>query len=414
MAGFDRSKYKATNIAVIKEQEEKLNALVGSNGGRADYHKYDDGANKFRAYPGQDGEPFYVPKVTSWLEVEIENKDGKKEWKKMPIFNAKVHGGYPKDLVEEYIDFVKKLVTEEYDDETERKKKINILYNGQTGTKISPGKSWVMYADKYKAGAKTFGRLEIGVSVKDQLNKLAASEDPDEPISTDPYSDPDGGRIFFVKKNTNEKDPNKIYAVSIDLNKVTPLTDEELENLSKHDSLSKQFIGVFKKSDFNKQLAGLQRYDEQHGFGAFAHDAWLDICQEIEAMIPDDNNDSQDSQPAKKESTTVKATAAPAKKAAEPEKKSAAPVKKKGDMFDEMDRKALKAFIMDQELDIQVNNTIGDEDLRIAIREAVTQSQETEPTNVLPFEKAETGVATSSAKAAIDDKIAAMRAKFKK
>lgn len=421
---FDRSKFKGSSIAKIKQQDAETRKLVRTDFNRADYHKIEDGMNRFRIYPGQNDETFCLPKVTVWLpqEVDVKGQDGKptgkKEVKNMPVFNAKVHGGYEKDLVEEYVKFVTLLVTDEIDDEDERKARLLILKNGKkdNNTKISNDTKWVCYADKIENGNKVFGKLEMGKSIKDQINKQAFDEDEDSAIQLDSVSDPDTGRIVKIKKNQNEKDPNKYYEVSLDLTKLSPLTDAELENLSKYDSLTKMFVNSFKRSDFEKQLNGLKLYDDKHGFGAFDHDAWLDICDEISNMIPEDDDAEKESKP-----STTKVQEQPAKNVNKPAAKKPAKEVKKNDMFDEMDRAELKSYISENELEIMVKQALSEDDIRVLIRQEVSKSQDEESPFTEEAEEdeekevvAEKATTTTSVSSAMKAKLDAMKAKMGK
>jgi len=398
MAKFDRSKFKGSSVAKLKEQEEQTEKLAGtSNGGRAGYHEIDNGTNKFRIYPGQGDETFCLPKVTVWLPREVEEKDEKGKTKKvvknMPVFNAKVHGGYEKDLVEEYVKFVTALLQDEIDDADELKTRLAILKNGKApSTKISNDIKYVCYADKIstkpdKSIVKKFARLEFGKSIKDQINKQAFSEDSDDPIETDIISDPDNGFVVKIVRDPNAKTANDFYSVSLEVAKgAMPLTDEELEFLETQESLTSLLTNTFKRSDYENQLAGLQIYDEKHGFGAFAHDSWLDIVEEIDAMVPEDDE--------KKEPETKKVGAKSEKSSPKEEKKSTAktppPAKKKaksGDMFDDMDRTELKEYIAEEELEILVKKSMSDDDIRSLIREEHLKDEEEEPAKKIVAEE---------------------------
>ena len=104
---FDRSKYKATNLKVLQQEEEEVQALIGYD---TTYHKIEEGRNIFRLYPAHGGSKIFIrAKVSHWLPVELERND-KIEWKRLPVPHAKKHGGQKEDLVEQYIAFVRKMV----------------------------------------------------------------------------------------------------------------------------------------------------------------------------------------------------------------------------------------------------------------------------------------------------------------
>jgi len=335
--GFDRSKFKATKLEVIKEQEkeqEKLKPHFGNDGG-PNFHKLDeDGDYKMRVYPFHPdggGESFNECKVVSFLPIRQpkRGKDGKViegqfEVKRKPIFNSKTHGGLEKDLVEEYMQYVKKNILPLHADDEAKQKEIWQTVTGRDGVK--PQETWPCYADMYKDGKVTFGLWEIKKSIKGQMVELAASiTDDDDIVSPDPYSDVEDGICVIVTRDSvaGKEDASKWYKARLDSKLVdkfnqqlvpTPLTDEQLENLLEVDSLHKRFVNSFTSKDFDFQLKGLQRIDEENNIGAFADDAWLDICEEISQQVPEPPEETE-AEPADEidevlESTPKKAAAA--------------------------------------------------------------------------------------------------------
>lgn len=306
MSTFDRSKFKATNLSTLKEQDTQVEEMglkndFGKNN-RPDYLKIPEGTSKWRIFPAQEAErPFLYMKVVSWLPQEVYvNKEGKEVRnpkpedtqflklvnKRKPIFNGRVHGSYEKDLVEEYIKFFKNLVFEELDVNS-AKEKMKVLQNFQTG--IMPKIAWVCYAQKLnKDGTKDFGRLEMSPSLKDYLSKISNTEDPDQPIQTDPFTDPDEGKAVLITFN-KEAEPAKKYSAAIEFRGNYSLTDAELVKLDDFDKLW-EVVGdsIYKRGDFDRTLVGLEMFDTENKLGVFQYDTWLDICEEISNMIPED------------------------------------------------------------------------------------------------------------------------------
>ena len=135
-----RSKFKATNIDTLKNTIKDDDVSLGKKG---DFIKLVDGKNRFRLYPKfPEDENFYIKKVVHWLELEAD--EGDKDTKRRSVYNAKVHGGVEKDIIEEYIDMVKKKYADSDDDEAETKMKT--LTDKNKGLLSST--VWLCYANK--------------------------------------------------------------------------------------------------------------------------------------------------------------------------------------------------------------------------------------------------------------------------
>jgi hypothetical protein len=410
---FDRSKFKATEVATLKQQESENQTPRGGadNDGRVSFHKIPEGQSKWRIMPAHpDAKSFMYPKQVSWLPQEVTyTKDGKEitEIQRRPLFNSRTHGGTPKDIIEEYIKFVEKIVYDECQDPEERKTRLFNLTNWKVGVR---GRiTWIVYALKIEGNTKTLGRLELPGMVKDTMNTLAITEDQsNDVIQTDPFSDPDLGKAIIIVYNKAEKDPSKKYTATLEWRGDYTLTDQELEDLIAADSLETIYQNCYKRKDFEKALNGLRIFDEENGYHAFAHDEWLDICTVIDAYYPEDAEEDEDEAPTKaapaKAAPVKVAKAAPAKKVAEPiveeyeeEEDMSSPVATAPvvvdklpweDDFDNMDRAALKAFIMENELDIQVLPKYSDDEVRDFIRQemeiATAPSESAEPPKAAP------------------------------
>lgn len=321
MPGFDRSKFKTTSLNTLKEQEKEQNEKRNvKNFEGLNFLYFDEGDNLIRIYPHHpdgDGDSFAEPKTVTFLELSVPKKDkdgnkieGEFELKKKPIFNAKVHGNYEKDLVEEYMSFAKEVVIPElYIDEQDQKNAWSKVVGYKSGNKYIPGikpmDTWCMYATKYGGKVYGFGILEVKKSVVNGLREEAAKLiGSDATVMPDPYTDPDIGVRAIVTYNPNADKPEDYYKVQLEMERdglnfsllPTPLSDEELEEFMKQDSLHKRYRNAFKRSDFEYQLEGLKRFDDSIELGVFGYDAWLDICEEISDMIPEDEpeNPAQD------------------------------------------------------------------------------------------------------------------------
>ena len=223
--------------------------------------------------------------------------------------------------------------------------------------------------------------------VRDAMNKLAFSEDEDEVIEVDPFTDPDEGLPVMVtyRKNPNKKKGENFYEVSFP-KKVSarPLTDEEIEYFMTLKPLN-EILSKYGMKDFERALEGLQNFDEENEIGLFDDEDWIEHLEEIKAQYDSDDSE-EDSAPKKKTAVkkAVKKAYAKSEEEDEEEEKNEADDEEEneeeeddeeennedGDEFDSMDRVALKKYITANGLEISVKKSMSDDDLRNAIRSA--------------------------------------------
>lgn len=279
MGGFDRSKYKPTPMAALKAQDQEHESKRPSNNTRG-FLEIKPGDNKFRIYPCHPdggGKTYSEAKCVTFLTVTTQSRDdkgkpieGKSELKRRPIFNSKVHGNTAKDMVEVYLEVAKRIAIPAYTEDKAHQNAIwSALTNGMTG--IKPSDSWVMYASKFEGGTwGPVGILEVKKSIKTQMQELALSFAGNDPVSPDPFTDPNDGIAVVINKSGEGL--NTEYKVSLDSQKVnkfnteylpTPLTDEQLEAFGKLDPLHKLYVNVFKASDLELELEGLKNFEEE-------------------------------------------------------------------------------------------------------------------------------------------------------
>ena len=368
-----RSQLKATSIKRLQKQIDEDNAMVGAQSS-AEYLNLEDGKTiKIRIFPCHPGqEDFYVARKCYWMSFV--GDDG--EQHRGTVLDSRVHGGTKYDVVEEYVKYAKKKVGNDAD-------KLEALTgSGPKSNSLNPQYSWLCYADKINGDDQLRAKLwEFKKMVRDAINKLAFSEDEDEVIEVDPFTDPDEGLPIMVtyRKNPNKKKGENVYEVAFP-KKVSarPLTDEEIEYFMTLKPLS-EVINRYGMRDFERALEGLQNFDTENEIDLFEDEDWLEHLEEIKAQY-DAEEDSEDSKPAKKSTKKV------VKKVAEPEDDEDEDEpednteedsdeeddedEESGDEFDKLDRSALKKYIVDNDLEISVKKSMSDDDLRNAIRSA--------------------------------------------
>jgi hypothetical protein len=262
-----------------------------------------------------------------------------------------------------------------------------------------------------------FGRLRFTPGCKNKLEKLTVTEGEDEPIVLDPFTDPDDGIAVILhydpkaKDKNNKPDLKNIYNVELEQKKVskfgielvpTPLTDEDIENLLKQESLEKMYINSYRKKDFQYALDGLKYIDKENGYGVFENTEFLEVVEEISNYYPEESEEVDDVEE-NTESTTTS-----------------------GDDLVGLTRDELKALIRKEfeEGEIIVRKSYSDADIANLIREkrkekAATSETVTEVDDEveddpkdLPFEKDKETKAPATSKAS--DRLAKMSENLKK
>ena len=366
-----RAQLKATSIKKLQKQVDAENEMVGT-GSSTEYLNLEDGKTiKIRIFPAHPGqEEFYVAKKCYWLTFNTDDGDTRRG----TVLDSKVHGGTKWDIVEEYVKWAKKRVG------NDAEKLEALVGNGPKSNSLNPQYTWLCYADRVNGDDQLRAKLwEFKKMVRDAMNKLAFSEDEDEVIEVDPFTDPDEGLPINVtyRKNPNKKKGENYYEVAFP-KKVSarPLTDEEIEYFMTLKPLS-EVIYKYGMRDFERALEGLQNFDEDNEIGLFDDDDWLEHLEEIKAQYDADEEEEKPKKSAKK--VVKKDAPAPKKAVVEdeddeeedddtPEEDDAEDAE--GDEFDDMDRSELKKYISKNGLEISVKKSMSDDDLREAIRAA--------------------------------------------
>jgi hypothetical protein len=399
---FDRSKFQATSVATLKEQEQATEAVAKNSGfEKTEYHKHGEGENIYRIYPAHPEaltQAFAFARCTHYIECEVPTQDKKgTELKKKHLFNAKIHGNYPKDIIEEYIQQATDLLNGQKLTAAALKNRLFPITDYRDG--IKPQVKWMMYADKMIPGnavagkisyAATFGILELSQAQKDRLNVISQNESAGEVIATDPFTNPDTGRAVIIRKKTlDEKGqkvaPKDMYQVEMDsaADKQTfkvrlfPLSDSQLESFAAKELLEKRYTNCYKRSDFERAVGALELFDSKHEYGVFGTERWNATVMELDAMIPADDETEE----------------------GEAEGDEGAP---RGDKFSRMNRDDLKSFIRTERLGIVPSQSMTDDNMRDLIRQKLSErnvpapaAPAPSPSNSFPNENEELGDDTS-------------------
>jgi hypothetical protein len=375
---FDRSKYakkasRSEQAKIQKEVDEK-SGFGGSR--RSTFHRFEDGENYRRIIMHPKDFPIsMMPILTAKLTCECPiYKDGEKtaetEVKEKNILNATVHGkGIDADPIDLYIKYVYEYANETYDakDPNEKKEKEAYL-KYLTGYRGPQGWVWGIKFKKasiaYAVNAEgDIARAEFWTAWTEEMDKIAARlEDSDDVMDTDPFSNPDEGYPIIINREKEGK--KNVYTI---YNKAQGrkeswdeycekhrVTDEQFMEIEKMKSLTELYRGVYKKSDFNFAIDGLERFDKAHGYGIFEIPEFIDELEKIEAQCPvnereeiEEGKDLEKAFEKKEEKTEAKPSTkkAPAKRA--PAKKAPAKKKVTGPTDEELTAKLTKLITND-------------------------------------------------------------------
>ena len=373
MSTFDRSKLKATSMADLNKQQHDVAEATAYAGRVANHDVKTNGDYLMRIYPAHpDTKSFWYAYSKSFLPHLVDDTDkdgestGKKVERKFVVFNSRVHGGTPKDIVESYIDTAYKLARRDIKDAKAREEKLEPI--GAWGTKIRPNTTWIMYADMIKGSKDNrtydFGTLEISNAQKKTLNSMAHTYST-EALDPDPYSDPDDGRAFTISRTSDtskKKEQDVAYTFAPRDRGEFPISDERLEKFMEVTPLEERYgDNVYSITDFEKALMGLEYFDQKYEMGVFGTDEWNDLVEEIAAYYPEVEDEEEDAKPA-----PVKVKEQVKEQDEEVETPSAGTGK--SPLF-VMNMEELKAYIEEKGLPIRVMSRYTEEDLVEIIQE---------------------------------------------
>lgn len=309
---FDRSKFKKQSVedldSEVKQAEKTMRKGGKSYTGFATVQK---GKNTFRIAPSMG--KAYVACKMSKLRVEVPTYDENgnvtgKEVKDKNIFCADVHGRNllkGKDPIVLYCDYVRKKASEEYQDETERRKYLNPIMGYKKGNKfvwgINPTLAYVCYVYQ---GNKDFARLQLYGTWMNRIKEISVEQSDDDTVSFDIFSQMEGAYPLVITMGEDDKG-KKTYSLSAGIPKKgqswdeffeeTAIPDEDMEYfLNEVPSLEEIYKDSYRAKDFEMALDGLKRFDEENNYDIFSDDEFLNEIEEMAAMLPDDSQPEED------------------------------------------------------------------------------------------------------------------------
>ena len=91
----------------------------------------------------------------------------------------------------------------------------------------------------------------------------------------------------------------------------TRVPDNILQELEELPSLEDQYKDVFSRKDWDMQIEGLERFDKQNGFEIFQNDEFLNALEELEKLVPEDDEVKQVAKIPSKKKEEPKQTSTP-------------------------------------------------------------------------------------------------------
>ena len=340
---FDRSKFKKQSVEDL-DSEVKQAEKTMRKGGKSytGFTTVQKGKNTFRVAPSMG--KAYVACKMSKLRVEVPTYDENgnvtgKEVKDKNIFCADVHGRNllkGKDPIVLYCDYVRKKASEEYQDDTERRKYLNPIMGYKKGNKfvwgINPTLAYVCYVYQ---GNKDFARLQLYGTWMNRIKEISVEQSDDDTVSFDIFSQMEGAYPLVITMGEDDKG-KKTYSLSAGIPKKgqswdeffeeTAIPDEDMEYfLNEVPSLEEIYKDSYRAKDFEMALDGLKRFDEENNYDIFSDDEFLNEIEEMAAMLPDDSQseESEEKEEPKKKTVAKK----PAKKEDTEDEEKPAPKK---------------------------------------------------------------------------------------
>ena len=334
---FDRSKYKKqvsideVDDDLKKAQATMKNPAFGNQGGKASFYTVNkEGRYELRVLPSVKGEKPYISRKVVKLPIEcpIYDKDGKdtgkKEVRQKDVFTSDVHsdkmGG--KDAVMIYIDFVYALANDIQDSDEKKKflAPITGYFNRQKQWVwgVSPNLNYVCYVYV----EDEIHRFDVRPQWWKKMKNISLERSNDNVINIDIFSDCDEGYPLIINTTLNEKGKSQ-FDISCGLPDAskreswddfflrTRVPDNILQELEELPSLEDQYKDVFSRKDWDMQIEGLERFDKQNGFEIFQNDEFLNALEELEKLVPEDDEVKQVAKIPSKKKEEPKQTSTP-------------------------------------------------------------------------------------------------------
>lgn len=290
-------------MSAFNNAKEKRNQILGSS---AQEIKITEGKHKIRFFPAHNPQdPFFIPIANYWIPYWNEEKQ---QETKRPHFSAQTNGGFENDIHEQYMRLVRDNIITIFPDDEEKQSYILSLMDmkGPFKERITPILEYVAYASVAQNGSKPeFGLFKFKQSVYNRLQSLVSSmQDDDEPLQFDPFTDKEQGRrvILDYKKS---RGPMGMYELELEVTKTTPLTDAELAEFEKQQSLQQRFLR-YTRRELDRSIESLSYFDSKYEINMFETPEFQSIINEWYDILPQEEEENkQDNKPSSTEKKSV-------------------------------------------------------------------------------------------------------------
>jgi hypothetical protein len=380
-------KYKATSTKVVKKlTEEEDEKTLTKRAGRIDIAI---GENKIRFGPKHPGEDTFMHmRGCHWLKV---SKEGSDEAAIRTVPDAKLHGDLSMDPCEAYIELCKERLSTGKASDSDKLKKIT-AWKGGMGLSCT----WLSYAKKISKTERTGWLIyEYWRNIRDDLKNQMVTEDEDEAIELDPFTDPLKGKCAIITVKKVGKKNQTTMKIS---ENITKLTEEEMVAYDKLTPISNMPEFHYTMQDFETALEGIEYWDEAESIGLFDDEEFVETLASIKAELkaklqgvtaddeegeegdedePFEEDEAPKSKKSSKSATPVAAKAGKGKKVVEEEPEEdqeegeeSEEATDEDDEFSGMDRRALIAYKAKQGWEeVKIYKTDDDDKIREKLRE---------------------------------------------
>lgn len=274
---LDRSAFKATSTEVLREKLEQDKMEFGVT--RTNYISLQPGNNYIRLLPKFPSEDVFMHlQVKHW--GEFTGKDGGIVRGAVP--NARVSGVLPTDPIEAYIQRVQQSLNDTNPADKEVLAKLVHWKDGLVGKPSWYAYAYVAEGDK----VKEMGILEMNQTVNEGIKAAAAQTDSsNSPISVDPFTDLDSGRLVVIKYDQAAKGAKK-YVVTPSLKEPVSVPDEVFNWLVKQKPIS-EIVKSYNSQHFNRALEIIQNFDDQNELGIMQQPEFQALLDQLSDLVPD-------------------------------------------------------------------------------------------------------------------------------
>lgn len=285
-----------------------------------------------------------MPRKTVKLPIEcaVYDKDGKdtgkKEIRQRDVFTSDIHSNRMngEDAVLTYISHVYNLANDIQDKEERAKFLYPISgYRNKQKQWIWGMKAMLNYV-AYVWAENDVYRLDLRPDWWKKMKNISmerAGGSDDGIINLDIFSDPDEGYPLIVNVTTdeNKKKNFDITCGMPDANKrqtwddffaKNRVSDEVFGIMEELPTLDDMYVDVFSRKDWDMQLEGLERIDEEQSYGIFQDDVFLNKLEELDKLVPEEDEIKEKKAPKKAPETKKVKTEEPKEEPTKTEKKA--------------------------------------------------------------------------------------------